>query len=354
MSDTRFLRAYGETDFITGLRAIAATMVVIIHSGAFLNWGAIGTVMTGAGKYGVDIFFVISGFAIAKTFTEARGYRPYLTRRLMRILPLYYLLITLALLGVATGLIGPTYWMAEFGTAPDLYNWLMHLSLFSYLDYRVANSALGVEWSIPIEIFWYLVLPLILGAAQSLKRAALGVVVMLVLTGIVTYLCKQALGTSLPVKWTPIAQGHLFLLGAWAFFFRQRLAGGVIRFGRLWVALALVLMLSAGLLDFDGRGEAFALATVILIALLHPAQFGGVCRVLSGRVLLFLGSISYSIYLIHPLVIQGLERAEMIAPEGGILQFLLIYAVTVALSCCTYLLVEKPSNALGRRLAGRK
>ena len=51
-----FVRNYGSTDFITGLRAIAATMVVMIHTGALLEFGIIGFNITMAGKYGVDFF----------------------------------------------------------------------------------------------------------------------------------------------------------------------------------------------------------------------------------------------------------------------------------------------------------
>ena len=85
---TLIIRKYGETDFITGLRAIAATLVVVIHTGAFVDFGIIGSAITYSGKYGVDIFFAISGFTIAKTYAEASSYKSYLGRRLFRILPL--------------------------------------------------------------------------------------------------------------------------------------------------------------------------------------------------------------------------------------------------------------------------
>jgi len=75
MPGSSIIRSYGETDFITGLRAVAATMVVVMHTGAFSAFGPIGEAVTSAGKYGVDVFFVISGFTVAKTFTEARDYR---------------------------------------------------------------------------------------------------------------------------------------------------------------------------------------------------------------------------------------------------------------------------------------
>ena len=61
-----FVRSYGSTDFITGLRAIAATMVVIIHTGALLEFGTIGFNITMAGKYGVDIFLLFQAFLLQK------------------------------------------------------------------------------------------------------------------------------------------------------------------------------------------------------------------------------------------------------------------------------------------------
>ena len=354
MSNNRFRRAYGDTDFITGLRALAATMVVIIHSGAFSGWGSVGNAMTGAGKYGVDIFFVISGFTIAKTFTEASSYRTYLTRRIMRILPLYYVLITFAILVVAAGLISPSYWMLRFGAEPDLYNWIMHLSMLSYLDYRVANSVLGVEWSIPIEVFWYIALPSMLFLSKSLKGAVAAMFALAFLTAAFSYASNQYLGTSLPIKWTPISQGHLFFLGAWAFFFRSRNVGEQQKHAKIWIMVAAGAMLVPMIVEFGGRGEVFALSTAIFIAFLRPDQFRVLCRILTVRPMLFLGSISYSIYLIHPLVIQALEDFGVINETGSFARFSLVYGITVALSSCTYILIEKPTNKLGRKMVERK
>ncbi|CUJ98103.1 acyltransferase [Shimia thalassica] len=354
MSNNRFLREYGDTDFITGLRALAATMVVIIHTGAFLGWGAAGSAITHAGKYGVDIFFVISGFTIAKTFTEASSYRTYLTRRIMRILPLYYVLITFAILVVATNLISPSYWMLQFGAKPDFYNWIMHLSMLSYLDYRVANSVLGVEWSIPIEVFWYVALPSMLFLSKSLKGAVAAMFALAFLTATFSYASKKFLGTSLPIKWTPISQGHLFFLGAWAFFFRSRNAGEQQKHAKIWIMVATSAMLVPMIVEFGGRGEVFALSTAIFIAFLQPDQFRVLCRILTVRPMLFLGSISFSIYLIHPLVIQVLEDFGMINETGGFAKFSLVYGITVAFSSCTYILIEKPTNKFGRKMVERE
>lgn len=153
--------------------------------------------------------------------------------------------------------------MQELGSQPDLYNFLMHLSMLSYLDYRVANSLLGVEWTIPIEVFWYVCLPLLLHFTKNIPKAVGSIPVLLVSTGGLSYASKQLFGTSQPIKWSPIAHGHLFVVGAAAFYLRERFAGG----------------------------------------------------------------------------------------GSGLAQFLVVYSVTVALSTGTYLLVEKPINRMGCRLA---
>ncbi len=68
--------------------------------------------------------------------------------------------------------------------------------------------------------------------------------------------------------------------------------------------------------------------------------------------MLFLGSKSYSIYLVHILVLHMSDDFAML-PTSGIGKFLLVYVVTVAVSTVTYLLVEKPTNQVGRRMVGR-
>jgi|GEM_PF-5865075 len=68
------LRSYANTNFVTTLRAIAATMVVVIHTGAFSAFGVVGNNITEAGCHGVEIFFVISGFSIATTWAKAANY----------------------------------------------------------------------------------------------------------------------------------------------------------------------------------------------------------------------------------------------------------------------------------------
>ena len=83
------IKDYGETNFVTGLRAIAATMVIIVHTGALNELGWIGKNITRAGITGVYVFFVIAGFSITESFNRECTYARYLIRRVTRVLPAY-------------------------------------------------------------------------------------------------------------------------------------------------------------------------------------------------------------------------------------------------------------------------
>lgn len=345
------IRSYAGTDFITGLRAFAATMVVVMHTGALAAFGPLGIAITSAGKYGVDVFFVISGFTIAKTFTSAPSYRAYFARRIFRILPLYWVAIVVGLL-MARSEVEVSFWMGDLGARPDMYNLILHLAMVSYLDFRVANSILGVEWTIPIEVFWYAVLPLLMHRTQTMLRTGGAVLILLVLTAVTAYVSKKALGTSLASKWSPVASGHWFFIGALTYVLRERL--GATQGPRLtWLASgAALIYLAAFVMPFSGRGEVIGLATAVLLTCVSAKRAKWVVAVLTVRPMLFLGSISYSIYLLHPLVIAGVHWAGVDVGQP-LVHFLLVYVLTVGLSFLTYLMIERPSNDLGRRVAAR-
>lgn len=328
-------------------------MVVIIHTGAFNDLGVLGATVTSAGKYGVDIFFVISGFTIAKTFGEATSYRHYLFRRMMRIVPLYWLILVVATLLWQSGYFTLPYWMQLYDVGPDFYNLIVHMTMLSYLDYRIANSLLGVEWSIPIEVFWYVVMPFVLFLGRSIPRTLLAVVGLLLLTAILSYASKQVFGTSRPISWSPVASGHLFFVGVLAFYLRRKFQDAEGPRVTLWIAGALIGYAVALAVDFGGRDAVIAVATAILIVFVTPARAGSLTKVLTVRPMLFVGSISYSLYLIHLLVTHMLTDLQLL-PPGGLVTFGVVFGISIALSTLTYIYVERPTNELGRRIVNKR
>ncbi|EPX78919.1 acyltransferase family protein [Litoreibacter arenae] len=343
------LRRYGETDFITGLRAIAALMVVMIHTGAWRDFGDIGHSISDAGKYGVDMFFVISGFTIAKTFQDAPTYHAYLTQRMWRILPLYYLAITATLGLWASGLFGTPPHLTALGAEASFYNWAIHMSLLSYLDYTHANSILGVEWSIPIEVFWYLSLPFVLIWANTSRRVWLILGISLITKALLAYVTKKAFGTSLPNAWLPTSYGHLFLLGALSFRWRERFSNLILAKAQGVIVGAVILFILGLSTTIPLRGEIIALSTLMLLSLQTPSRGRTLNVMLTARPVLYLGSISYSIYLFHPVIIYISEQLGF-STNMSWLNFIMVTSATAAFSTMTYLYIERPTNLIGKQM----
>ncbi|ESW59847.1 MAG: hypothetical protein Q27BPR15_15205 [Rhodobacter sp. CACIA14H1] len=340
------LRHYGATDFITGLRAIAAMMVVCIHTGGFAGLGWIGQNVTEAGKYGVQVFFVISGFTIAATWYSGKGYGDFLVRRLARIAPTYWFVIAVAAALFHGGVIPAPHFLTEFGAAMGFYNLTMHLTFLSFLDYRIANSILGVEWTIPIEVFWYAALPLLLVRVNGWRGFLVWLLVLLVLAA-VTRAALGAVANSAAAKWFPTTFGAYFLIGAACY--HVRMAGwhrvspwaGAAMWGSVGLFLA-VLVLAP-----PGGGALIGLATAGLLVARRDSAGGGLW--LDSVPLRFVGTVSYSVYLWHmPVVALIGDRVT-----DGLARYAMVAAVTIVLSTLTYLALERPTNRWGRRMAAR-
>lgn len=340
------LRNYGETDFITGLRAIAAMMVVCIHTGGFSEFGWIGQNITEAGKYGVQVFFVISGYTIAATWYSGQGYGDFLVRRLARIAPTYWFIIGVAAALFHAGLIPAPHFLTEFGVEMGAYNLFMHATFLSFLDYRIANSILGVEWTIPIEVFWYAVLPLLLMRLTS-RRGFFIWLTLLLLLAAVTRAAFGAMDVSVAAKWFPTTFGAYFLIGAACYhvrtsgWHRVSMKAAAVMWGA--VALFVAVLIAAP----SGGGALIGLATAGILVARKDSTGGGFW--LDSVPLRFVGTISYSIYLWHLVVVALLGEVGL----GALSQFALVAGVTIILSTITYLVIERPTNRWGRQAAAR-
>ena len=344
------IRQYNGTDFVTGLRAIAATMVIMIHTGAFAQLGRLGVNLTHAGKYGVEIFFVISGFSIAVTFHRARDYTTFLTRRLFRIAPLYILVVTVVFVLMRLGTIPHNWWLDQFGTKLDAYNYLMHVAFLSCLDQGIANSIVGVEWSIPVEVFWYAALPALLvwaGSDQKLRNVLLCSVVVLVATKGLAQLFVTP-RPDLFAKWFPTSYGPFFLLGVVAYRLRLTKSGWLHNNAERVVMASLAVFVALLIFDVPGRRIVLSVAVCLLIGLLDRDRSPALTRLLEFRPLLFLGTISYSLYLTHLPIRSFL--VSLLGVEGGLVVFAATMAATTVVSTFLYLTIERPTNAIGKRV----
>ncbi len=330
---------YGDTAFITGMRAFAAFAVVFLHSGGagFRDYGDWGNRFVNLGAAGVFVFFVISGFSVSTSFNSSSGYGDYLIKRLKRIAPLYFFWIAVCLT------IG--------GQKASFYDLSMHLTFLNVFDYRVANTIVMVEWTIAIEVFYYLLVPLALTYCRGFAgTAALLVSTFALYKGAewgMNYLPGDADQKAIAFHWSPIPYAFCFSLGIAAY-----------RLRKAWlpspILANLALIAFIGLLAvYVWRPWYVTGAVIDQLLLVAVLAFGLVAfgtgtsqifaAVFNNRVSQYLGLISYGIYLSHYPLFRWIVEPNI---ENPIAKFGLTAALAIIASTATYFAIEKPFSRL--------
>ena len=346
---------------IDGLRAIAVGSVLAYHAFPSLLPG---------GFIGVDIFFVISGFLITTILLQSLAagdfsYRDFYTRRIRRIFPAL-VLVLLATLAFGWYVLLP----GEFsqlgkqttGGAAFFAN-LVFLGEAGYFDATAETKPLLHLWSLGIEEQFYIFWPLMLGLAWRKRwpilRVTLAVATVSFLVNVLTVQPHRAAAFYSPLSraWELMAGGLLAVMQL------QAAAHGAVS-TRAWkkhlqsiIGIALIvlgLFMTRSTKAFPGW---WALLPVLGAASCIAAGPGGVLNkyLLSNRVMVWIGLISYPLYLWHwPL----LSYARIVTGGEPPLQLRIVLVVaSVVLAWATYRFLERfvklhLSPAILRGLAG--
>jgi peptidoglycan/LPS O-acetylase OafA/YrhL len=324
---------------IDGLRAIAVLLVVNFH--------AFPKALPG-GFVGVDIFFVISGFLITGILTrelDQRRFslRAFYERRIRRIFPALIVVLFATLVLGWLWMLPAAYAQLSadvFASAAFFANIALLLQS-GYFDVASASKPLLHLWSLGIEEQFYLAWPLILMLAA---RTRFGIVAAVSVIGIASFALNVALIGSNPVAtfYLPFTRGWELLAGAalacgWAHI-PQTGASSNLRAS----AGALLIAAAAGVLDtksvFPGWWAALPVTGAALL-LSAPAAWG--CRhVLASPALVWVGRISYPLYLWHwpLLVFFGIIKFAPLT----LLERELTIGLSFGLAWLTYRFVETP------------
>ena len=342
---------------IQGLRAVAVTMVVIYHLFPHALPG---------GFVGVDVFFVISGFLI--TGHLWRGYQRYgkvrlldfWSRRAKRLLPAAALVLAVTW-GVAR-LVLPASQLpdtAEQIRASALYyqNWLLAHDAVDYLTAGQAATPVQHFWSLSVEEQFYLVWPLLfvvaaLAARRRPKRVIVGLMVALVAASLAYSVYDTRVDPSAAYFVTPTRMWELGMGGLLAMLPEHLLRERRWKGGLGWAGLVLVFaspFVLRGTTAFPGALALLPVVGAVMVIAGGPER--GPAGLLSIRPLVFLGGISYSLYLWHWPVIDLWTAYRGKAP--GIWTGLVIIAVSVTLAWLTKVFVEDPVRR-SPRLSGHQ
>ena len=326
------------------LRAVAAYLVVLTHI-ARLNPPLLDPWLS-FGMYGVDLFFVISGFVMVYT-TTGKTVTPmqFMRNRIVRIVPMYWAL-TLAVFALA--LIAPSLLQA---TRPNVGELLKSLFFIPFVKSNgLVQPVLFLGWTLNYEMFFYLLFALSLFLA-SLRLRVLslsGVLVGLVIAGALL----ESSNIVADFYTSPLLLEFMFgmLLGLGHRRLKEArvpalLCGAVI-------ILGFGLMFAVGTLHIEApRWLVVGLpAALIVMAALMLEGRGHVYR---GGGLLLVGAASYMLYLSHPFSFIPIEKlAERFQLTHGPVMFVTAaveIAVVTAVAIAIHLWIERPVTSILRR-----
>jgi len=342
--------------FLDGLRGVASMMVVVFHlygnvAPAVQAWipPLIATICL-KGQFGVDIFFVLSGFVIAHSVSSGERSWRYLARfglrRSIRLDPPLWATILVEVLLVKLSLV----------LYPDLATripeWSQILANVTYSQrFLGIPDVVPVFWSLTYEVQFYIVL---VGALVLLHKIPRSASITRALFAIAYFYSLGIwLGAfALPVRGLFIERWFQFALGvaAWALFMR--------RITRMeFAALCTITLLAVLILSpIAYRITSTEVALLAAVAMVFVSLTGRMETMLSGKTVQFLGRISYSLYLIHLstgwrfISVMRKKFGPEFGPVLGSLTFVGGILVSVGAAWLMYRALEAPSVRLARKI----
>lgn len=342
---------------------------------------------------GVAVFFLISGFLLYRPFARARYERrgvpalgAYAARRALRIFPAYWV----ALLG-AVVLIEQAPLTTDVLSAQGIY---AYFGLLQVYDADTLVGGISAAWTLSVELSFYLLLPLWALLMQQVPCRSRN-----------EFVRSEMLGLGglfvVGVIWTAIAAGDtgpnpnavidVTLLNPWLYVLPGFLEQFALGMGLAVVSVALAdrshqpgairlieraswlpwLLASLAFLGLGQVKEWFqgsyaaeevmrhSLQALVAFGLLLPAIFGDpdrglVRRLLANRALLWIGLVSYGVYLWHVTVMTEMNDFGALDGLSPVWYVVLALALTLLAAAASFYAVERPALRLGRRLSKRR
>ena len=347
-------------------RGLAAVVVVLFHATSelidhhgFLAFGGVFSF----GFSGVHVFFVLSGFVIAlihhKDVNQPFKLFPYAYKRIVRIYPVYWVVLLVPIINMFFGLDRDIHW-------PYIFQNITLLRITNH------EPIVIVAWTLAHEIFFYAMFSLFLISAKVGALVNLiwfGLLAFVAYTGVeiippyflsrLTLIDYSVFTNFVKLIFSPV--NLLFGLGVFGYVIyrfvvasrlREQIASACLLLGVLIFSLSGIHWLSVTKVfnaDWGWMYLYFGVATLFLIIATASERVGAWGE--RQRLLLFLGDASYSIYLVHFGVMMWIVR--FYGPSLDInlnAYFLIISIVSIAAGIFFFLLVERPILiALGRR-----
>lgn len=326
---------------LDGLRAFAILTVAMSHIVTSLI----------PGGFGVTVFFFISGFIITRMMLAQdfgrHDMKPFYVRRFFRLAPALFVFIAIS--GVAMNALGRPIPLQDY-----LATLFYYANYHSYTRSNGINSPLGITWSLAVEEHFYFVFPvLFILARKNLAKYLLAVII-----GVVVWRLVLVYAWHAPVVRTYLSTDTRIDSIAWGCLLSVMIDKRNALLDRMSSHAALAISLAIILATFLIRGDHFretiryslqglALMPIFCALFWKPASNNVLRSALGSRPALFIGNISYSLYLYHFLALSIALSLFQNPLE------LRLFAITVGLAAAiaSYYLVENPIRKFGSNLA---
>ncbi len=343
-----------KLELIQVFRGLASVGVLLTHCGLIFeqnfNQSFLNNVFNFGGA-GVDFFFALSGFIIfyihQKDIEQPQKLQPFFLKRLIRVYPLYWLVLGLK---IGTSLL--------FGYDPDLHNRTIleifqAIVLFPQDRSILSSSFLGVSWTLSFEIFFYFVFGL---AIWFPKRIMLPLIAAWLLGsfGSLVGISPFPHGSMLREFWfSPL--NLEFALGCWSAYLvrRHRFSNGqgIFNFGLflLSISIALEIYTSIHKLPPITLSSLITFGIPCWILIIGAVTLESERTIKVSPILSEIGNASYSIYLIHGFLINNFSKilpniSPAITQSPWLLNVsgILIAIASLLVCCLVYKYVEQP------------
>ena len=326
-----------QLDAVRGI----AILVVMVHNLNAFSFRPL-SYLTTYGWAGVDLFFVLSGFLITGILIDTKGseayFRNFYARRCLRIWPLYY--SVLLLMFVIVPLLLPHEAPELFHKSSPWWSYLFYLQNFLVAVPTNGVGPLGVTWSLAVEELFYFVWPF---CVRFLSLTQLRLVAWSVI------LFSPPLRLFLSMHHTitysnPFCRLDGIMAGALLALLVRQSGFQPLRFIKsAWAILCVALPLAVVAEIHSANWLTFSLFIMAFAALVFLALFSmskWLTLFLTNRYLMFTGTISYGLYLLHKLPLDALKT--MHKDSHPTLAFLIAITCAYLLAILSWNLLEKP------------
>lgn len=301
-------------DYLDALRGIAILGVIAVHTQAEFGFPVLLKTLLLNGRNGVQLFFMVSAFTIMYTLDRSKqpiSYSNFFIRRFFRIAPLYYLAIAYYMW---QNNLYHIHWHDEKNNI-TIGNILSNISFLHGFYPHWFNRLVPGGWSIAVEMMFYTCIPFLYTRMKDLNSA-----INLLTFSILVQFCLQFLLKILHPLHDTDFWGHyiftyfptqlpVFLLGIITYLLANTERKHNIKSESL-LCLALTILLSffGGLNYLVSSTSLTASAFLLLIIAMHKRTY----LLLENKPLIFLGKISYGLYLVHFAILYWLDQYQFL------------------------------------------